>query len=322
MTHDIIAIGGSAGSHTGLKNVVRQLPPSLPAAVLVVVHLMPRAASVLPDLLNKLHTLPAKHAEDGDRINKGRIYVAPPDRHMIVAENHIHLSHGPKEGLHRPSINVTFRSAAKVYRDRVVGVLLSGMLDDGASGLWDIAAWNGVTVIQNPEEAPFPSMPLSAQKDVPIDYTLDTQDIAALLVKLATGGAFPPMEERPKGFPSLTDRFTGFTCPECRGPLYEHRLQPEEFRCRVGHVFPLDTLLNEQSSTQERKLYEALVSLEEGADLANYMAIRRKGDTRDQLIAESRQLREHAATLREILEERRSPVLETPDEQGKDIVAD
>jgi two-component system, chemotaxis family, protein-glutamate methylesterase/glutaminase len=317
-THDIIVIGGSAGSHAGLKSLVRNLPPALPASVFVVIHLQPRAASVLPHLLNNLDTLPAKHPEHGERIRKGEIYVAPPDRHMVLAENHIHLSHGPKEGLHRPSINVTFRSAAKIYRDRVVGVLLSGMLDDGASGLWDIATWNGITVIQDPAEAPFPSMPLSALQDVPIDYTLDTENIAPLLTKLVNGSDLSRIQRSSTTSSPDLDKFTGFTCPECHGPLYEYRDRPVEFRCRVGHVFPLETLLSEQTSTQERKLYEALVSIEEGADLTNYVAVRRNGATRERLLAESGELRKHAALLREMLEKRRasSPTQE-PIEQPK-----
>jgi two-component system, chemotaxis family, protein-glutamate methylesterase/glutaminase len=299
--------------------VIRGLPPGLPAAVFVVIHFSPRACSMLPELLNGLDTLPAKHAEHAERIQKGHIYIAPPDRHLVVAEDHIHLSHGPKEGLNRPSINVTFRSAAKVYRERVVGVLLSGMLDDGASGLWDIAAWKGITIIQNPEEAPFPSMPLSALKDVPIDYKLNADEIAPVLTKLVNGGSPHVVSKETMGLPASSETFSGFTCPECHGPLYEYRHTPEELRCRVGHVFPIETLASEQTATQERKLYEALVALEEGADLADYLATRRHGNTRDQLVAESKQLRKHAATLREILEQRRAaPVLEAPDEPRTD----
>ncbi len=314
MAHDIIVIGGSAGSHSGLKTVIHELPENTPAAVFVVVHLLPRAASVLPDILSKVHGVPVRHAENGERIHKGRIYVAPPDRHLVIAEDHIHLSRGPKEGLHRPSINVTFRSAAKVYRERVVGVLLSGMLDDGASGLWDIAAGNGITIIQNPEEAPFPSMPLSALQDVPIDYSLDAKEIAPLLLKLVHDSDLHAMNKKSANPGTLPKKFTGFTCPECRGPLYEYRQQPEEFRCRVGHVFPVETLASEGAETRERKLYEALVSLEEGADLSEYMAERRVGGRREQLLDECRQLREQAVVIREILEKRRPAILDDANE--------
>jgi two-component system, chemotaxis family, protein-glutamate methylesterase/glutaminase len=301
---DIVVIGGSAGSHSGLQTMVSGLPKNLHAAIFIVVHVAARSVSILPSILNRLKRLPVANAQEGEVIKPGRIYVAPPDRHLLLARDHIHVTRGPKEGLHRPSINLTFRSAASAFGDRVIGVLLSGMLDDGASGLWDIAARNGVTIIQDPEEAAFPSMPQNAWEDAPINFKAKVQDIAPLLAKLVAGREVEAMHHSSNvSSRPVPDKFSGFTCPECRGPLYEHRTEPPEFRCRVGHVFPLRTLIEEETSTRERKLYEAIVALEEGADLADYAARRgTDGIDRDRLAAEAAQLRRQAAMVRRLVE--------------------
>lgn len=303
---DIVTIGGSAGSIEALKSAVKNLPKDFCAAVFITIHLSPRADSHLASVLSRVSPIPVLSARDGQEISGGKIYVAVPDRHLLVSEDHIHLTRGPKEGLHRPSINVTFRSAAAAYGSRVVGVLLSGMLDDGASGLWDIAKSNGVVIVQDPAEAQFPAMPMNALQDVPVNHVSRASEMASLLIKIVDGCEVPDMPESVRVPTNGPERLTGFTCPECRGPLYEHRVQPPEFRCRVGHLFPLKTMLEEHTITEERKLYEAIVALEEGADLAEYAAAR--GDQGDaQLTREAKQLREHAAVVRSLIEQRVSP---------------
>jgi two-component system chemotaxis response regulator CheB len=152
---DIIVIGGSAGSFDALKQIVGRFPPDFPAAVFIVIHLSPRTRSYLPDILQKASSMLVVRASEGAPIRNGTIYVTPPDRHLLISEDHIHLSRGPKEGLQRPSINAAFRSAATSYGNRVIGVLLSGMLDDGAAGIWEIGRRGGVTVVQDPSEALF-----------------------------------------------------------------------------------------------------------------------------------------------------------------------
>jgi two-component system, chemotaxis family, protein-glutamate methylesterase/glutaminase len=306
LERNIVVLGGSAGSLEPMKMIVRCLPPDFPGSIFVVVHLAPRGKSVLGQLLSQASALPTVTVDRDQSFDRGKIYIAPPDRHLVVAEGHMHLTRSPKEGLHRPSINVTFRTAALAYRERVVGVLLSGMLDDGASGLWEIARNGGVTVVQNLQEASFPSMPMSAVEDAPVNYQLRAAEIGPMLIKLASGSEvdMPKLRESSKH-----NRFSGFTCPECRGPLYEHAEPPLEFRCRVGHVFPLKTLLDEETSTQERKMYEAIVALEEGADLAEYAAARGVA-TNGNLTKEAEQLRRHAAAIRRLIEERTTPGLD------------
>jgi len=270
----------------------------------------PREKNFLPELFNRLGALPARQATEGERIESGRIYVAPPDRHLQVAENHIHLTRGPKEGLHRPSINVTFRSAAMTYGPRVIGVLLSGMLDDGAAGLWEIANRRGITIVQDPSEAKFPSMPLNALQDCVVDYKPAAAEIGTLLPRLVSG---EEVSERQKSMSHDVqyDRFSGFTCPECHGPLYEKTTPgPIEFRCRVGHVLTLKTLFDEQSSVQERKLYEAILALEEGAELALLTATRVNEAQQQNLKREAEHLRRQAGTVRQLLEHREMPSID------------
>ena len=305
---DIVVIGGSAGCIEGLKQIIRAFPQDLAAAVFVVVHQAPRDRSFIAHILNSLNSVPAADAADGDRIVEGKIYVAPPDRHLLIGRDHLHLTRGPKEGLHRPSINITFRSAAAAYGSRVIGVLLSGMLDDGASGMWEIAHRGGVTIVQDPEEAQFPSMPLNALHDAPIHYRSVVADIGRLIAGLVNGEEMTKvqhMAEENNG----KERFSGVTCPECRGPLYISEPGPLQFRCRVGHVLSLKTLFDEHTSTQERKLYEAMVALQEGADLAELIASRSNGGEPAELEKEAAQLRRDAETVRKLVEERyMSPV--------------
>jgi two-component system chemotaxis response regulator CheB len=305
----IIVIGGSAGSIPAVTAIVRALPAELPAAIFIVLHSPQRQKSYLPELLAPVTAMPVTQAAEGDRITAGHIYVAPPDRHLRIAKDHVHLSRGPKEGLNRPSINVTFRSAAATYGASVIGVLLSGMLDDGAAGIWEIANHGGVTIVQDPEDAAYPSMPLNALWDAPVDYRLRCDEIGPLLSNVAVGLVKPKKHHLPE--PGGGQLFSGFTCPECRGPLYESRRKgPVEFRCRVGHVLSLGTLITEETNTQERKLYEAVVALEEGADLAEYAAARMEGADLDSFRREAEQLRQYAAAIRKMLEDRHVSTLQ------------
>lgn len=304
---DIAVIGGSAGSLDVLKTIVRDLPADHPGTIFAVIHQPARGGHYVSDIIARCSLLPVIPAKKDQRVEAGKIYMAAPDCHLVVGRGHIHVTRSPKEGLHRPSINVTFRSAAAAYRDRVVGVLLSGMLDDGASGLWEIARNSGVTVIQDLTEAEFPSMPLSAFQDAPVNFQLRAAEIGPKLAQLAAG--IDDSDERKSAERAdASQRFSGFTCPECRGPLYERADAPHDFQCRVGHRFPLKTLLDEATETQERKLYEAIVALEEGADIAELAHARGLGN--GDVLREAGQLREHAAAIRKLVENRYAPPLD------------
>src|SRR5215831_3611507 len=199
-TRDLIVIGGSAGSLDVLKMLVGDLPPDLPAALCITRHITAHAPNILPKILAKNAMLPTTSAVNGEELCPGHIYVAPPDHHLLVAPGHIRVTRSPTENRFRPAIDPLFRSAALAYGRRVVGVILSGALDDGTAGLWAVKQRGGIAIVQDPQEAQHASMPQSAMTYVPVDYCLPAADIAPFLVRLVQEvveeeGATPVPEE-------------------------------------------------------------------------------------------------------------------------------
>lgn len=279
-SHDILVIGTSAGGVEALTELVRHLPRSLPAAVFVVIHLPVHSPSMLPTILQRAGPLPAAFAHHGKAIQHGRIYIAPPDHHLLIEQGYIRVVRGPKANRHRPSADVLFRTAASAYGPRVVGVVLSGALDDGSVGLRAVKGGGGVAVVQAPQDALIPSMPQSALEAVEVDYCLPLSEIAPLLVRLAqepaevasegTEGKMAAVEdEEQPGIPS------GFTCPDCHGALWELRDgELLRFRCRVGHTFSPDSLLEGQDEALEGALWSAIRGMEERAALTRRLGQR------------------------------------------------
>ena len=303
-TRDIVAIGASAGGVEALQKLVSGLPDDFPAAVLIVMHLPALGRSFLPQVLSDSGPLPATEPEDGEHIQTGHIYVAPSDRHLLVGRSHLHLVRGPKEGRQRPAINVTFRSVAMSYRECAIGVVMTGMLDDGTAGLWEIKHRGGLAIIQDPDDAVCPSMPVSALQDVAIDYRTTAAAMGGLLNELARVNTASSVEPSTKPW---GPRFSGITCPECRGPIFEtERNGTYEFQCRVGHRYSSMALLDEHMSTEERKLYEAVVALDEGADLSEYLAPRVSPPDRERLVNQAEELRYLAEAVREMIQGRKA----------------
>jgi two-component system chemotaxis response regulator CheB len=271
----------------------------------VVLHLAPRSKSVLPEILTKSGKLPVSHPENHGRFEYGHVYVAPPDHHLIVERDHLHLSLGSKEQHHRPCINVLFRSAAVAHGDRVAGVILTGELDDGTAGLWEIKKRGGIAVVQNPERAAFPSMPLSALREVEADYIVNLEQMGGLLSRLAAGAGEHKGTEVEKV--SMAPHVTDLTCPDCRGTMWEvPRGNGTEYRWRVGHTFSPKSMLSELFAAQEKALYAAVVALEEGASLASRLSSEFDQSISDRLRAEARERETQAEALRKILRERSS----------------
>ncbi len=186
-------MGASAGGVEALQELVAWLPRKLAAALLVVMHMPPYRNSFLPQILSRIGQLPASHPESGERIEHGRIYVAPPDLHLMVDDNRVRLWRGPKENRFRPAIDTLFRSAAREWKERVIGVILTGRLDDGSLGLWWVKHCGGIAIVQHPEEAAFNEMPRNALSQVQPDYVASVREIGRLLVELTGGeGASPP----------------------------------------------------------------------------------------------------------------------------------
>ena len=292
--HDIIVVGASAGGVEALSQLVRGLPRDLPAALFIVLHISPHGPSILPEILSRAGKIPAAHAVDGEAIKHGRIYVAPPDQHLLIEDSYVHVVHGPKENRHRPAVDPMFRSAALVYGPRVIGVVLTGALDDGAAGMHFVKTRGGISVIQDPEEALYPGMPRSVQANTGVDYSLPLAEIPPLLVRLASEaadeGEYPVSDdlkteakiakqnmnslELIESVEKLGDRSL-FTCPECHGLLWElNDGELMRFRCHVGHAFSVDSLMAEQSEVLENALWSALRALEEKVALARRMAQR------------------------------------------------
>ncbi len=183
--HDIVVIGASAGGVEALAEMAELLPAGLPAAVLMVLHMPAYGHSVLPDILSRRGPLPARHAVDGEPILPSRIYIAPPDHHLMVRDDKILLTRGPAENNHRPAIDVLFRAAARAYGPRTVGVVLTGTLDDGTSGLQAIKSRGGLALVQDPKEALFTGMPTSAIENVAVDRIQTIAGLAQTIVGLA-----------------------------------------------------------------------------------------------------------------------------------------
>jgi two-component system chemotaxis response regulator CheB len=183
-TRDTIVIGASAGGVQALSRLVGDLPADLPAAVFIVLHISADVPSLLPEILARESRLRVAHASDGEMITAGQIYVAPPDRHLVIEDHQVKLVNGPKENLHRPSIDALFHSAASWAGPRAIGVVLTGARDDGSAGMCAIKQCGGVTVVQDPNEAPFPSMPFNVMQNIKVDYSLPLHEIGPLLTKL------------------------------------------------------------------------------------------------------------------------------------------
>jgi len=267
--NNIIVIGGSAGSLEPLITILHGLPIGLDAAVLVSVHTSPDSPGMLAKILSKAGPLPAAYGRDGEEITAGRIYVAPPDHHLSLEGTTIQVVHGPRENMHRPSIDVLFRSAAKAIDLRVAAVLLSGMDDDGAAGLREVKNWGGLVVLQSQADAQFPRMLRQAGQQVQPDFNLPADQIAAALVQYFRGNE----GARRRADLPVTDHSDGsapteFSCPECGGVLWQNGSDElGTMRCRVGHAYSYDALLNDQTAHIEQALWAGLRALEEKAAL-------------------------------------------------------
>ncbi len=293
-TRDTIVIGASAGGVEALLEIASALPPDFPASIFIVLHQPPTGKSVLPALLSRVGPLPATHAEDGEVIRTGHIYVAPPDLHMLLEDGRIRLARGPRENRHRPAADPLFRSAARYYRERAVGVVLSGTLDDGSAGLLAIKRNGGTAIVQDPNDALFSGMPENALAVTAVDDCLPLTEIGPRLVQIATestGGEETDMPARNEDL-EFENRIakadmaaiedanrpgtpSQFGCPECGGVLWEvENDKIVRFRCRVGHAYSAESLLESQTEGMEAALWSALRALEEKASLTRRLADR------------------------------------------------
>jgi two-component system, chemotaxis family, protein-glutamate methylesterase/glutaminase len=259
----------------------------LPFAVVVVLHVSASTPSVLSRILDRSGPLPATSAVDGEALRAGHIYVAVPDRHLMVADHRVVLSQGPTEDAHRPAINALFRSVALAFGPRAIGVLMSGVLDDGVLGIGAIKSRGGTTIVQDPDDALFSTMPQNAIRTGAVDHRAAAADIGGLLTKLAEHSieeremehdARMELENRIAMGPRFSTSFdtedlgppSGFTCPDCNGSL--QRVSERNYRCQVGHAWTADALLQARDTEIENALWIAIRSLGEKAKLSRRLA--------------------------------------------------
>jgi two-component system, chemotaxis family, protein-glutamate methylesterase/glutaminase len=298
-TRDIVVIGASAGGLQALPRLASTLPNEFQAAVFVTLHLYNGEDGFLPLLLNRTGPLPAAHARDGEPVKRGRIYVAPPDYHLGLEKGRVLLSHGPKENLQRPCINVMFRSAASAYGSRVVGVLLTGMLDDGAAGLWEIQRQGGATIVQDPEEAQFRSMPDSAIRGLNVQYIVPVAQIGPLLTQLAE-------EDGQRASASYTEARrepSSQSCPACGGAMTAAKFGSlYEFQCHLGHRFGLKSMIAEKREVVGSTIDSALAQSEELTALLQLsLAEQLEPEGLDELRAELSKRKNQQGTLRALV---------------------
>jgi len=287
---NIIVIGASAGGFDAFKTIVRNLPTNIEASIFIVWHMSPDVRGILPQVLNRISPIYSAHALDKEEIKPNRIYIAPPDHHLLVEEGIVRVTRGPKENRFRPAVDPLFRSAAYTYGNRVIGVVLSGALDDGTAGLWAIKHNGGLAVVQDPNDAEVPSMPENAIREVAVDYTVPVKDMGPLLYELSQKPVEinnHAMEDKEKtkaeikvaeeddAFDIGVTKFgqlSPFTCPECHGVLSVLKDgKRERYRCHTGHAYSADSLLASVTEKIEDSLYSALRGVEESIMLLNHM---------------------------------------------------
>ena len=283
----IFVIGASLSGIDALCELVSKLPAGFPAPIFIAQHVASHSPGMLPQILSRAGPLPAIHPKNATIFEPGTIYVAPPDRHMLLEKQYIRLSHGPHENLARPAIDPLFRSAAVNFGPAAVGVILTGQLNDGTSGLLAIKDRGGFTIVQEPSEATARSMPLSAIRHMKVDRVCTLDEMARLFVELANDD--PPAEGEAvqqlmdienriaEGIFNVEDWWTleqmsvpsGLNCPNCRSALYELKdNRVLRYRCRSGHAFSGQSLLSGQADAREALLSTLFGVLVEEATLA------------------------------------------------------
>lgn len=291
MNSRLIVIGASAGGIEALTEIVRNLPGDFPAPIAIVVHMNPEGPNALVEILKRRTTLKVVAARDHAPIVAGEITVAVPNHHLMVQDSSYRVVAGPRHNRNRPSIDTLFRSAARAYGAGTVGVVLSGLLDDGAVGLVEIKEFGGVGVVQQPEDALFDSMPRNAIAADHPDFVVPLVEIPAKLAEIARR----PMpkngngSKRPKQVPiSLARKDESveehehkdgkpaiYTCPECSGTMWEKQQGGTmHYECRVGHTYSQLGMEEAKRDALEQAMWVALRTLEESASLARRMSER------------------------------------------------
>jgi two-component system, chemotaxis family, protein-glutamate methylesterase/glutaminase len=317
-----VVIGASAGGLDALIAIVAGLPADFPALIAIVWHIPAHRPSQLPAILQRHSALPVRQAVDCDPLQPGQILVAPADHHLLLAPGHLRVVQGPKENGFRPAVDPLFRSAALVCGAQAMGVVLSGAMDDGTAGLMAIAMQGGHTIVQDPADAPFPSMPASALRHVPTATVRPATAIAPVLRKLIRQlppQKGPPLMDEPQRL-TIEDRIAAgehavtagvltlgvpslHTCPECHGGLLQIMEGTRvRFRCYTGHAYSLDALLAAIATSMDADLEQTFRGLEEAAMLlreeAQRLRAQAQGETAAQYAVQAQIIEARANAIR------------------------
>jgi two-component system chemotaxis response regulator CheB len=320
---DLVVIGASAGGIEALQGLVRELPKDLPATVLIVLHVPAEGGTALPRILSRASAFAFQHAVDGTALGPGAGWVAPGDHHLLVSDGLLLVQRGPRENGHRPAIDPLFRSAARYHGARVIGVVLSGTLDDGAAGLAAVVRMGGTALVQDPEDALYGDMPRHALEQAPAARTGTPGDLGRAIVELV-GETVPPSHSPPETLrrevhivetfdqpdPNPIDHPgepSQWPCPDCNGVLWQVGDDVLRFRCRVGHAWTAESLARQQDLEVETAMWIALRALEDRAALAQKMAERAAAADRTRSAVRFRDdahsMMKSAAVLRSMLEQ-------------------
>jgi two-component system chemotaxis response regulator CheB len=318
--HDIVVVGGSAGSLDPLRTLLAELPATLPAAIFVVVHRPAHSHSNLCEILARGSSLSVRDACDGEPLAHGSVYVAPADHHLVLKQDRMLLTQTPRENQFRPAVDVLFRTAAVCFGSRVIGVILSGALDDGTAGLSAIKRCGGVAIVQAPSDAAYTEMPASAIRNVSVEHIIPAREIAHMIRQVVEQPSGPEKEipaelileaqiaETGQTSIELHNRMgdlTPFTCTDCGGPLWKQRGDGLRYRCLTGHALSSRTLEAGLSENLEAAVWAAIRQFEQRANLQSALADQEEQRGRSRVSTSYREraaeAHSHAAELRKLL---------------------
>ena len=318
----IVVIGTSAGGFFALAELISQLKQETDAAYFVVMHLANHGiGGYLVSQMQKYTSLYCTEVEESCEIKKGTIYFAQPNKHLIVKNKVVKLGCGPQENRWRPSIDVLFRSAAAAFDGYTIGIILTGLLDDGTSGMSAIKRCGGTSIVQDPNEAEYPDMPLSVMKEIEVDYCVPLAEMGGIISEIISSKnvvktIIPPdivkeVEIAESGAGNISELEelgdkTVFSCPDCGGVLFEMKNgQPTRYKCHTGHTYSLNNLLIKKNKSMEGSLWVALRTLEERKKLLSQLADKniKRGfhRTASDYSEKIQQLESHVSNLKEIL---------------------
>jgi two-component system, chemotaxis family, protein-glutamate methylesterase/glutaminase len=321
-SNQIVVIGASSGGLDAVQTVAGGLSHDFPAPICVVIHTSPDSPGVIHEIVGRATDMVTVALREAQKLEPGKMYFPPPDCHLVVEPGHVRATKGPKENRFRPAIDPLFRTAAQVFGPGAIGVILTGNLDDGTSGLAAIKRLGGRAIVQDPRDALFPAMPQSAIGHVNVDYCVPLDQIAPLLIKLTGQLVTTPTLPIPRELETEVriarqespmeaglehvGKPSRFTCPDCHGVLLQIADDDRvRFRCHTGHGYSIDSLLAAYSDQVEESLWTAIRSLEEAAlfldELTKHAKVSSTAGDASHFASRAAEARQDSAALRDIV---------------------